>query len=206
MLESTAAVASDTRQDITQLLTAWRGGDQAALDSLIPLIDVELRRIAKGYLRKERPDHTLQTTELLNEAYVRLIDSKRASWNDRTHFFAACAQIMRRILVDYARARSYAKRGGGAPHVSIDEIQPLSVEPRTDLVAIDEALEALSRADPRKGKVVELRFFGGLTVEETAEVLGISADSVMRDWRLARVWLMRELMSGHQEGRDKVGH
>lgn len=133
---------------------------------------------------------------MLNEAYVRLIDTKRAGWNDRSHFFAACAQIMRRILVDCARSRSYAKRGGGASHVSIDVVQPLSIEPGKDLVAIDEALEALSQADPRKAKVVELRFFGGLTVEETAEVLGISADSVMRDWRLAKVWLMRELTAG----------
>ena len=182
--------------DVTGLLRAWSGGDQAALERLIPLINGELRRIAKRYLQKERPDPSLQTTALVNEAYLRLIDAKRVDWHDRAHFFAVCAQIIRRILVDHARARHTAKRGAGLPPLSLDEALAVSAERTSDLVAIDDALDALSKVDPRKGRVVELRFFGGLSVEDTAHVLGISPESVMRDWRLAKVWLMRELSPG----------
>jgi len=179
-------------QEITGLLRAWSEGDQAALERLIPMINGEVRRIAKRFLEKERPDPTLQTTALVNEAYLRLIDAKHARWQDRAHFFAACAQIMRRILVDHARTRRAAKRGGGVEAVPLNE-ELVSPERNSDLVAIDEALQALGKMDPRKGRVVELRFFGGLSVEETAEVLKVSSQTVLRDWRLAKAWLLREL-------------
>ncbi len=186
--------------DVTGLLQAWRGGDQRALDGLIPLLDRELHRIAKHYMAAQPPGHTLQTTALVNEAYLRLIDAKRASWHDRSHFLAACSQIMRRILVDHARGRQAAKRGGGAPLASLEEAWVASPEPDTDVVAVDEALDALAKVDPRKARVVELRFFGGLSVEETAAVLEISEESVMRDWRLARAWLARELSQEKPHG------
>jgi RNA polymerase sigma-70 factor, ECF subfamily len=180
-------------RDVTALLLAWRGGDRRALEGLIPLLDRELHRIAKYHMAAQPPGHTLQTTALLNEAYLHLIDAKQVSWHDRTHFLAACSAIMRRILVDYARARQAAKRGGGAHLAPLEEACVVAPEPDEDLVALDEALDALAKADPRKARVVELRFFGGLSVEETAAVLDISADSVTRDWRLARAWLAREL-------------
>ncbi len=188
--------------DITGLLVAWSKGDRGALDRLVPLVESEMRQIARAYLEKERPDPDLQTTALINEVYLRLIDSNSVSCGDRSHFFALCARLMRRVLVDQARARGAAKRGSRARHVSLDESRLVSQERLTDVVAIDEALTSLSRADPRKGKVVELRFFGGLSVEETAEALDISPDSVIRDWRLAKVWLLREL-SGREPAEDR---
>jgi RNA polymerase sigma factor (TIGR02999 family) len=189
-------MGSGAAHDITALLVAWSKGDREALESLIPRVDEELRRIAIRYLERERPDPTLQTTALVNEAYLRLIDAQQVRWQDRAHFFAVSARIMRRILVDHARARQTARRGGGLRPVSLDEALVVSPERTSDLVAIDDALNELSKMDPRRGQVVELRFFGGLSVEETAEVLGISPATVMRDWTVARLWLMRELTHG----------
>lgn len=174
-------------------MVAWAGGDESALDRLIPLVDSELRRLAHHYIRGERTGHTLQTTALVNEAYLRLVDSSRVQWQNRAHFFAVSAQLMRRILVDYARARRSQKRGGGLEQVSLDGAPPIACEREPDLVALDEALSALAAIDDRKSRVVELRFFGGLSVEETAEVLQVSPETVMRDWRLAKSWLLREL-------------
>lgn len=180
-------------QDVTQLLLAWSQGEQTALEKLVPLVYKELERLAHRYMRGERPDHTLQTTALVNEAYLRLIDSSKVHWQNRAHFLAISAQTMRRVLVDMARARHYQKRGGEAEKVSLDEALAVSQERRVDLVALDDALTALAAVDPRKGQVVELRFFGGLSAEETAEVLKVSADTVLRDWKLAKVWLLREM-------------
>jgi RNA polymerase sigma-70 factor (ECF subfamily) len=177
----------------TELLSAWSAGDKAALEQLMPMVYQELRRMAGRYLAAERADHTLQATALVNEAYLRLIDQTRVRWQNKAHFLAIAAQMMRRILVDYARARRYAKRGAGAPLVSLDEAATLSVERAPDLIAVDDALTRLSELDPRKGHIVELRFFGGLSVEETAEVLQISSNTVLRDWRTAKAWLHREL-------------
>jgi RNA polymerase sigma factor (TIGR02999 family) len=179
--------------EITALLRAWSLGDEGALKNLIPLVDRELRDIAQRRLEARHRDPILDTAALVNEVYVRLIDSKQSSWQDRAHFFAVCATIMRRILVDHTRARRTAKRGGGAPKISLDEALTVAPELPSDLVAIDEALEALTRIDGRKGRVVELRFFGGLTIEETSQVLKVSPDTVRRDWRLAKAWLLREL-------------
>ena len=184
---------AETPQDVTGLLRAWSQGDKAALERLVPLVDAELRRIARRYVAKEEPDPTLQTTALVNEAYLSLIDRKRADWHDRTHFFAVCARIMRHILVDHARALRSAKRGGGREAVPLEEALAGCPEPSSDLVAIDEALNTLSEVYPRQGQVVELRFFGGLNAEETAEVLGVSPKTVKRDWRFAKSWLMRQL-------------
>jgi len=183
-------------EDLTQLLVAWRDGDRSALNELIPLVHDELRRLAHRYMSGERAGHTLETTALVNEAYIRLIDSSRVQWKNRAHFFAVSAQLMRRILVDYARSHRSAKRGGGATPVPLDDALVLSSDLDPDLVALDEALSRLASLDERKSQVVELRFFGGLAVEETAEVLGVSADTVMRDWRLAKSWLMREMSGG----------
>lgn len=179
--------------DVTGLLQAYRAGDRCALDDLVPLLNRELHRIARHQMAAQPAGHTLQTTALVNEAYLHLVDAQRASWLDRSHFIAACSQIMRRILVDHARSRQAAKRGGGVALASLEEAWVASVEPDTDVVALDEALENLARSDPRKAKVVELRFFGGLSVKETAAVLEISEESVLRDWRLARAWLASEL-------------
>ena len=185
--------------EITGLLKAWAGGDAAALDQLTPLVYEELRRLARRYMRNERAGNTLQTTALVNEAYLRLVDAKRVGWQDRVHFFAVSAQMMRRILVDAARARGSAKRGGQVKRVNhsaafnLDEIPDVSTGRDRELVAIDDALNTLTEMDPRKARVIELRFFGGLSVEETAEILKISPQSVMRDWKLAKAWLMREL-------------
>lgn len=184
---------SPSPPEITRLLVAWGDGDRSALEELAPLVHSELHRLAHRYLRRERPGHTLQTSALVNEAYVRLIDWKNVRWQNRAHFFAVSAQLMRRILVDFARDRRYLKRGGGALRVSLGEAAALPVEQGADLVALDGALAALAEVDPRKAQVVEMRFFGGLTVEEVAEVLGVSKETVMRDWRLAKVWLLREL-------------
>jgi len=180
-------------REVTQLLLAWNDGDESALERLVPLVYNELRRLAKRRVRLERPDHTLQTTALINEAYLRLVDVRNVRWQNRAHFFALCARLMRRILVDYARTRHYAKRGGGAQPVSLDQSPAVSPAPSTDLVAVDDALHALAEVDARKAQVVELRFFGGLTVEESAEVLKVSPETVRRDWKLAKVWLLREL-------------
>ena len=185
--------------EVTQLLLAWSQGEQAALDKLIPLVTAELRRLADHYMGGERPDHTLQTTALVNEAYLRLVDSRRVRWQNRAHFFALSAQLMRRILVDFARTRNYQKRAGKAERVPLDEALVMSQERERDLVALDEALKTLAATDPRKSQVVELRFFGGLSVDETAEVLKVSPDTVLRDWRLAKVWLYRELNNSDQE-------
>jgi RNA polymerase sigma factor (TIGR02999 family) len=178
---------------ITALLKAWSGGDERARDDLFAAVYGQLRRMARRHMRRESPGNTLQTTALVNEAYLRLVDATSVSWRDRAHFFALSAQMMRRILVDAARARTAAKRGGAARPVYLDEIPDVSTERASELLALDEALNNLSQMDPRKVKVIELRFFGGLTVEETAEVLAISPQSVMRDWRLAKVWVLREL-------------
>ena len=180
-------------EDLTQLLIAWGDGDPRALDKLIPLVHEELRRLAHRYMNGERTGHTLETTALVNEAYIRLIDSSRVRWQNRAHFFAVSAQLMRRILVDYARSHRSTKRGGGLQPAPLDETLAISPDRDPDLVALDEALVRLASFDERKSRVVELRFFGGLAVEETAEALGVSADTVMRDWRLAKAWLMREM-------------
>ena len=184
---------SDTRMDITGLLRRWSEGEQAALAELTPLVYEELRRLARHHLAGERLEQTLTTTALVHEAWLRLVTVKDARWEDRAHFFALCAQLMRRILVDHARARLRARRGGGAQRVSLEQALLISKERSPALVALDDALNAMSALDPRKGRVVELRFFGGLSVDETAEVLKISPESVKRDWRLAKAWLMREL-------------
>jgi RNA polymerase sigma-70 factor (ECF subfamily) len=183
-------------QSPTALLLAWGQGDQSAFDQLMPLVHDELRRLARRQMGHERQGHTLQATALVNEAYVRLIDLNRMRWQNRAHFFAMSARIMRRILVDAARAKGYQKRGGGAQRVTLDDALVVTDEPDQNLVALDDALQALAAIDPRKGQVVEMRFFGGLSVEETAEALHVSGDTVMRDWRLAKAWLLRELRGG----------
>ena len=179
--------------DVTGLLRAWGEGDEQALGQLLPLVETELRRLARAYMARERPDHTLQTTALINEAYLRLIDASRVPWQDRAHFLGIAARLMRRVLVDHARARNYQKRGGKAERVSLDEALVLSPEPDFNLLALDRALEKLAVLDERRSRVVEMRFFGGLSVEETAEALHVSPDTVKRDWRLAKLWLLREL-------------
>jgi RNA polymerase sigma factor (TIGR02999 family) len=183
-------------EEVTELLVAWGDGDRAALDQLMPLVYDELRRLAHRYLGRERKDHTLQTTALVNEAYLKLINEREMQWQNRAHFFAVAAQMMRMILVDYARRRNYAKRGGGAHRVSFDESLVVSDERAADLIALDDALSSLAAVDERKSKVAELRFFGGLSVEETAAVLKVSPVTVMREWRLAKAWLHRELSKG----------
>jgi RNA polymerase sigma factor (TIGR02999 family) len=189
--------ARPSSDEVTGLLLAWSQGDPSALGQLVPVVQEELRRLARRQMRGERADHTLQTTALVNEAYLRLIDLNRVRWQDRAHFFALSARLMRRILVDHARSRTYLKRGGQLTRVGLDEALVVSPERGADLLALDDALEALAGVDVRKSQVVELRFFGGLTVEETAEALGVSAETVMRDWRLAKVWLLRYL-GGHE--------
>jgi len=186
-------LAAPSPQEVTQLLLAWNDGEQTALDKLIPLVYAELRRVAHRYMRRERLGHSLQTAALVNEAYLRLIDARNVRWQNRAHFFAISAQLMRRILVHWARSRKFVKRGGGAQKVSFDEGLVGSKEQGQDLVALDDALTTLAATDARKSRVVELRCFGGLSVEETAEVLKVSADTVLRDWRLAKAWLAREM-------------
>lgn len=180
--------------EVTQLLLAWRAGGNDALEKLAPIVYDELRAIARRHLRRER-SNTLQATALVNEAFLRLIDIKHIEWHDRAHFFAMSARLMRRILVDHARARHYQKRGGGAAQVTLDETMLVAAERGVDLLALDEALKRLAEMDPRKGQVVELRFFGGMTLDETAHVLQVSSDTVTRDWNLAKTWLLRELRS-----------
>ncbi len=186
-------MADSSTHEITQLLQAWGNGNEQALEKLTPLVYGELHQVAQRYMAREAPGHTLQTTALVNEVYLRLVDVREVSWQNRAHFFAVCAKLMRRILTDFARSRRYIKHGGEVRHVSFDEPLVVSDEPRADLLALDEALNTLAAVDQRKSQVVELRFFGGLTVEETAEVLKVSPETVLRDWRLAKDWLLREL-------------
>jgi RNA polymerase sigma-70 factor (ECF subfamily) len=185
--------------EVSGLLQAWSGGDQHALDQLAPIVYDELRRLARHYLRGEQAGHSLQATALVNEAYLRLVDYKRMRWENRAHFFAVSAQLMRRILVDHAR-RHNLKRGGGIERVSLEDTAVISPGRSSDLVALDEAMEALAKVDARKARVVELRFFGGLSVDETGEVLGISSVTVMRDWSTARAWLHREMSREQTDG------
>jgi len=181
--------------EVTQLLTDWANGSPAACDELMPLVYEELRRLAHRHMRGERPGHTLQTSALVHEAFMRLVDQKNVHWESRAHFFAIAAQMMRRILVDYARNRGSAKRGGSARQISFDETI-VSEGRSAEVVALDDALRGLASLDQRKSQIVELRFFGGLSIEETAEVLGVSPGTVMRDWTLAKAWLRREITSG----------
>jgi RNA polymerase sigma factor (TIGR02999 family) len=187
-------------RDITQLLRAWGTGDEHALERLTPLVYDELRRAAKRHMARERDGHTLQTTALINEVYLRLVNLDDVSWQDRAHFFAICARLMRRILTDYARSRGYLKRGGDARRITLDEALMVSADPSLDLVALEGALTKLGEVDSRKSSVVELRFFGGLSLKETAAVLKISADTVTRDWNLAKAWLLREMDGEQRDG------
>jgi RNA polymerase sigma-70 factor, ECF subfamily len=180
-------------QEVSQLLQAWNSGDKKALDKLVPLVEDELRRLAHHYMSLERTGHSLQTTALVNEAYLKLIQLNQVRWQDRAHFYGVSAQLMRRILVDIARARASQKRGGNVEKVSIAEAANLMPKPQHSVLELNDALTALEKIDPRKAKVVELRFFGGMEVRETAEVLKVSPDTVIRDWRLAKAWLLREL-------------
>jgi RNA polymerase sigma factor (TIGR02999 family) len=206
MIQSINSMAKTTQpddaavRDVSVLLRAWNGGDQSALEKLTPIVYSELHRLARRYMRRERPGHSLQATALVNEAYMRLVGYTRMRWQDRAHFFAVAAQVMRRILVEHAR-RHNLKRGGDVPHVSLDEAVLVGVDDDVDLVALDDAMTALARLDPRQAQVVELRFFGGLGVDETAEVLGVSPVTVKRDWRAAKAWLYRELAGGTTSGR-----
>ena len=179
--------------DVTALLLAWGDGDESALARLIPIVHDELHRIARACMAGEKGDHTLQATALVNEAYLRLLGTQGMNWQNRAHFLAMAARLMRRILVDFARSKQFQKRGGGAMNVSLAADLALSDEPGRDLVALDDALEALAKVDERKSRVIEMRFFGGLSVKETAEALSVSAETVMRDWKLAKAWLLRQL-------------
>ncbi|MGI8733711.1 MAG: sigma-70 family RNA polymerase sigma factor [Pyrinomonadaceae bacterium] len=183
-------------EEVSQLLHDWSNGDQAALDKVMPVVYQELHRMAHHYMRKERAGHTLQTTALVNEAYMRLADYKKMRWQSRAHFFAVAAQVMRRILVEQARSKKFAKRGGGAQQISLDETAIVSAGRSAEVIAVDEALTDLESWDPRKGRIVELRFFGGLSIEETAEVLKVSPTTVQREWRSAKAWLHRAISEG----------
>jgi RNA polymerase sigma-70 factor, ECF subfamily len=176
-------------EEITQLLMNWSQGDKAALDQLVPLVYPELRRLAKRQMNRENPAHTLQTSALINEAYLKLVDQQNVQWQNRAHFFAVAAQVMRHILVDHARTRNYAKRGGGASKLPLDEASALTERRAAELIALDDALRDLARLDERRSQIIELRFFGGLSLEETAEVMNISPSTVQREWRAARAWL-----------------
>jgi len=193
-------MTKSVEHEITELLQAWRQGDEHALEKLTPQVYRELHRAAKRCMKGERDGHTLQTTALINELYLRLTDLKRVDWQNRAHFFALCARQMRRILTDQARARQSHKRGGGAQPISLDVAPVVSAQSHPEVLAVDGALNALGKIDPRKSQVVELRFFGGLNVEETAEVLKVSPDTVVRDWRLAKAWLLRELSQERLDG------
>jgi RNA polymerase sigma factor (TIGR02999 family) len=184
---------NSTTDKITQLLMAWNQGDQSARDELAPLIYDELRRMARGYLRRERPGHTLQPTALVHEAFLRLIDQSQVNWQNRAHFFGAAARLMRQILINHAETRRATKRGGEAERVSLDAAGHFTVGPEVDLIALDEALRRLERLDPQQGRIVEMRYFSGLTIEEIAEAIGVSPATVKRDWSMARAWLRREL-------------
>ena len=180
-------------QDVTQLLRAWSQGDEAALEQLVPLVETELHRLARAYMSRERKGHTLQATALVNEVFVRFAHTPTVRWEDRAHFIGIAARLMRRVLVDHARSRGSRKRGGGAEQLPLDVAQLATPEPAVDVIAVDRALETFTKIDPRKSQIVELRFFGGLSVEETADVLSISVETVKRDWRVAKLWLSREL-------------
>ncbi len=188
------------KYEVTALLQAWNAGDEAALEKLAPLVYDELRRTAHRYMAKEQTGHTLQTTALVNEVYLRLVKGSEVNWQNRSHFFAVCAGMMRHILTDFARSRAYLKRGGNAGHVPLDDALHAGCESPADIVALDDALKDLASFDQRKSRVVELRFFGGLSVEESAEVLRVSAETVLRDWRLAKAWLLHELSGGKHDG------
>ena len=179
--------------DVTQLLLEWSNGDQSALDKLVPVVDRELRRLAHHYMSRERAGHTLQTTALVNEAFVRLVNRKSVQWQNRAHFFGIAAQLMRTILVDHARSHACAKRGGGAGKLELDEALAVSQQKAAEVIALDDALNALALIDPQQSRIVELRFFGGLTVEEVAEVLHVSPATIKREWSSAKAWLYREL-------------
>lgn len=183
-------------EEVSQLLKEWSNGDEAALDKVMPVVYQELRRLAHHYMRRERPGHTLQTTALVNEAYLRLAAYKKMRWQSRAHFFAVAAQVMRRILVEQARSKNFAKRGGGAEKISLDETVVVSAGRSAEVIAVDDALTELESWDPRKGKIVELRFFGGLSIEETAEVLKVSPTTVQREWRSAKAWLYKAISKG----------
>jgi RNA polymerase sigma factor (TIGR02999 family) len=191
---------SETTQQVTRLLREWSNGDESALEQLTPLVYGELRRLAGRYLRKERPDHTLQSTALVHEAFIRLVDQRDVKWQNRAHFFGVAAQMIRRILVDHARGRQATKRGSGAPKLSLDEALATPERKDLDILALDDALNSLAKIDPQQARIVELRFFTGLTVEETAEVLGISPATVKRDWVTAKAWLYRDISraAGHE--------
>jgi len=191
--------------DVTRLLCAWSGGDEHALDQLAPMVYAELRRLARRFTSRERPGRALQATELVHEAYIRLLDIRSISWRDRAHFYAVSARFMRRILVDSARSQNRRKRQGSSPEVTLDDavldkVPAIGTQPDVGLVALDDALQALTAIDPRKGQVVELRFFGGLTAEETAAVLNVSPETVLRDWKLAKAWIFRELNATRAAG------
>ncbi len=192
---------TEPSSDVTQLLRAWNTGDQQALDRLLPIVYAELRAVAHNHLRRESPGQTLQPTALVNEVYLRLVRITRVTWQDRAHFFAMCSRLMRQILIDAARGRRVAKRGGGVLRVTLDDALVPAVTNLLDVIALDDALTALEKADPRKCQVVELRFFAGLSVEEIASVLGVSTDTVSRDWKFARTWLFRELRDGRTPAR-----
>ena len=186
-------MAGEEPKDVTTLLRAWRDGDEAALDKLVPLVEAELHRLAKAYMVRERSDHTLQPTALVNEAFIRLTDARSVEWHDRVHFIAVSARMMRRVLVDHARGRGSQKRGARAVHLTLEETRLLAPERDEVVLALDDALKALAAVDPRRARVVELRFFGGLDIEEAAVVLQVSPQTIKRDWRLAKAWLSREL-------------
>ena len=193
-------MTSPSPDEVTQLLLDWGSGDKAALDKLMPLVYEELRRLAHHYMGRERAGHTLQTTAIVNEAYLHLIDQRNVQWQNRAHFFGIAAHLMRRVLADHARSRRSAKRGGGARQVSLEEAMIVSEERVADMEALDDALNSLAEIDERKSQIVEMRFFGGLSIKETAEVLGVSPGTVMRDWTLAKAWLRREI---GKEGQDE---
>jgi RNA polymerase sigma factor (TIGR02999 family) len=198
-------MTATSSHSVTRLLLSWRQGDAAALEQLIPLVYQKLRRLARRYMAGQRPDHTLQATALINEAYVRLVDCQQVNWKDRAHFCAVSAQMMRRVLVEFARSGYYQKRGGGARKTPLDEGLIAFPQRGRDLLALDDALQALASSYPRQSQVVELRFFGGLSVEETAEVLDVSAITVMRDWQFAKSWLARELKKGDKYAGRTLG-
>ncbi len=186
---------NSSQEHVTELLLRWGGGDRKALDELLPLVYDELRRLARRYLRRERPGHTLQPTALVNEAYLKLIDQREISWQNRAHFFGVAARLMREILVDHARSHMAAKRGGGEQRMTLDEgvASPAAIKPNIDLLRLDDALQVLAKLDPQQCRIVELRYFGGLTIEETAEVLVLSPATIKREWQLARAWLYHEI-------------
>jgi RNA polymerase sigma factor (TIGR02999 family) len=200
---STWLLVAANPREITELLLSWSKGSSAALEDLVPLIYPELRRLARAYMRREDPAHTLQTSALINEAYLRLVDQRSVAWQDRAHFFAVAAQVMRHILIDHARRHQSAKRGAGAFHVALNEAEMLSENKAAEFVALDDALTKLAKIDERKSQIVELRFFGGLTVEEVADLLSLSPITIKREWRSARAWLQREISDReHEQSQD----